>query len=123
LIFLFSLILFLEEQVQEILDKAKKVVIITTKDNPPVSRGFGFVSFESEEEAKRAVELYNGKPVEQWNSVILKVQIAYTKWERVYILFYFLFLNSCNIVKDFKMKLVSVICMFVDFPVIMMMIV
>lgn len=57
------------EQLREIFSEAGEVIdaiVIEDKTNPsrPRSKGFGFVTFATEEEAEKAIKLFNGKEVD-----------------------------------------------------------
>jgi len=43
---------------------------VITDKNTNRSKGFGFVEFETEEEANKAIEMFNGKEVEGRNLVV-----------------------------------------------------
>lgn len=73
-----------EELLQEKFSEFGKIVsLVLAKDDDGASRGFGFVNFESSDDAKRALEVMNGS---QLGSKILYVSKAQKKAEREQIL-------------------------------------
>lgn len=52
-----------QEEIRELFEKAGKVVdaVVISDKYTGRSKGFGFVEMETEEEAKKAVEMYNEK--------------------------------------------------------------
>lgn len=60
------------DQLREYFSKAGSVVdaVVITEKGTGRSKGFGFVEFDSEEDAKKAVDLFNGKDYEGRNLVV-----------------------------------------------------
>ncbi|GER40077.1 polyadenylate-binding protein [Striga asiatica] len=71
---------FSEEVLREKFSKYGKIVsLVISKDENGASRGFGFVNFENPDDAKRAVEAFNGSKL---GSKVLYVARAQKKSER-----------------------------------------
>lgn len=74
------------DQLKDNFTKAGNVVdcVVITDNRSGRSKGFGFVEFENEEEAKKAIEMFNGKDLEGRNIVVNEARPkverpAYTK--------------------------------------------
>ncbi|MGB6881936.1 MAG: RNA-binding protein [Microgenomates group bacterium] len=60
------------DQLAEYFGQAGKVAdaVVITEQHSGRSKGFGFVEMSSDEEAKKAIEMYNGKDFEGRNLVV-----------------------------------------------------
>ena len=60
------------QQLQEVFEAAGKVTsaFVVTDKQTRRSKGFGFVEFEDDADAQKAIEMFNNKPMEGRNLVV-----------------------------------------------------
>lgn len=60
------------EKLQEVFEAAGKVTsaFVVTDKQTRRSKGFGFVEFEDDGDAQKAIEMFNGKPLDGRNLVV-----------------------------------------------------